>query len=81
MIWGPRNTEKGFLFLAAALAALGLPWSLTHSLIVLDSKHSSLPDQTPSSEVDKVADMVVNVPDEDFSDTYLTNGDIYGDEL
>ena len=30
MIWGPRNTEKGFLFLAA-LAALGLPWSLTHS--------------------------------------------------
>ena len=55
--------------------------SLTHSLIVLDSKHSSLPDQTPSSEVDKVADMEVNVPDEDFSDTYLTNGDIYGDEL
>ena len=49
MIWGPRNTEKGFLFLAA-LAALGLPWSLTHSLIVLDSKHSSLPDQTPSSQ-------------------------------
>ena len=33
MIWGPRNTEKGFLFLAA-LAALGLPWSLTHSLTV-----------------------------------------------
>ena len=35
------------LFLAP-LAALGLPWSLTNIyLIVLDSKPSSLPDQTP----------------------------------
>ena len=33
----------------AALAALGLPWSLTYSTaIVLDSKPSSLPDQTPN---------------------------------
>ena len=31
----------------AALAALDLPWSLTHVyVIVLDSKPSSLPDQT-----------------------------------
>ena len=30
---------------------------------------------------DEVADMEVKVPDEDFSDTYLANGEIYGDEL
>ena len=33
-------------FFLAALPALGLPWLLTHSLIVLDSKPSGLPDQT-----------------------------------
>ena len=49
------------IFSCPSTAALGLPWSLTHSLthlltysltncfvIVLDSKPSSLPDQTPN---------------------------------
>ena len=43
------DIQNLFAFLAA-LAALGLPWSLTYLLtvtfIVLDSKPSSLPDQT-----------------------------------
>ena len=47
------DLQNLFAFLAA-LAALGLPWSLTYSLtvtfIVLDSKPSNLPDQTPSSQ-------------------------------
>ena len=30
---------------------------------------------------DKVADMVVKVPDEDFSYMTLANGDIYGDDV
>ena len=42
---GPQVWDFLFSFLAA-LAALGLPWLMTDSLIVMDSKHSSLPDQT-----------------------------------
>ena len=43
---GNLNPRLVFLPFLAALAALGLPWLMTESLIVMDSKHSGLPDQT-----------------------------------
>ena len=41
-----------FICFLAALAALGLPWSLTYSFIVMDSKPSSLPDKPKSCKTD-----------------------------
>ena len=32
-------------------------------------------------DVDKVADMVVKIPNEDFTDVTLAIGDIYGDDV
>ena len=47
---GNLNPRLVFLPFLATLAALGLPWLMTDSLIVMDSKHSSLPDQTETPQ-------------------------------
>ena len=47
----------------------------------MDVEVDNMADEVADMEVDKVADIVVKVPDENFFYTYLANGDIYGDEL
>ena len=75
--------SKIFEHFLAALAALGLPWSLTDCfVIVLDSKPSSLPDQIETlqnwwgdaqlhMEVDQVAGMMMDIEVDKVADMVM----------